>query len=260
MSDAHKARNAAIAARAKREAEEAAAASGKTPGYSVIDAVGLPETTLPSALVQLLPENSAPAPWRTHCRVITWMHAASPAAIEAFPAPIRPAGVALVAWALVRYERTPVGPYNEIAVTLLPDGGDGYGHIPFIAVDSYPSIVGGRANWLLPKSLARFVWTADGLSANATADAPTKPGWSITVNAAPTGDPAQTSIPSNVKQVSRAGAVRRFSGTMAGRMQPASVKVEGVAEGPLAALLVPGQHDGTLLADCKFEVGPLDPA
>jgi len=259
MSDAHKLRNAAFAARQKREAEDAAAASGAAT-YGVAEAVGLPESQLPVELVRLLPEKVAGAPWRTQCRVVTWMHPVAPAALDAFPAPIRPAGIALAAWALVRYEHTPVGPYDELAVTLLPEGGDGYGHIPFIAVDSYPSIVGGRANWLLPKSLARFVWSEDSLSANVTADAPAKPGWSLTINVMPSGEPAATAIPSNVKQVSTAGVVRRFTGTMGGSMQPAAVNVEGVAEGPLAPLLVSGRYDGSLLSGCTFDVGGLSPA
>jgi hypothetical protein len=258
MTDASKLRNAAIAARQKREAEEAAAASGAA-RYAVADAVGLPESVLPVQLVQLLPEKVAAAPWRTQCRIITWMHPVAPAAVEALPAPIRSAGISLAAWALVRYEHTPVGPYDELAVTLLPEGGDGYGHIPFIAVDSYPSIVGGRANWLLPKSLARFVWAEDSMSANVTADAPAKPGWSLTVNVTAWGTPAATAIPSNVQQVSSSGAVRRFTGTMGGAMQPAAVNVEGVAEGPLASLLVSGRYDGTLLTEATFEVGGLNP-
>jgi hypothetical protein len=258
MSDASKLRNAAIAARQKREAEEAAAKSGSTT-YAVSDAIGLPESALPAELIRLLPEKVAAAPWRTLCRVVTWMHPVAPAAIEALPAPIRSAGISLAAWALVRYENTPVGPYDELAVTLLPEAADGYGHIPFIAVDSYPSIVGGRANWLLPKSLARFVWSEDNLSANVTADAPAKPGWSLTVNITPLGEPAATAIPSNVQQVSAQGAVRRFTGTMGGAMQPAAVNVDAVAEGPLAPLLVSGRYDGTLLHDCNFEVGGLSP-
>jgi hypothetical protein len=47
-------------------------------------------------------------------------------------------------------------PLSHRHLALIPDGGDGYGHIPFIVVDLLPSIVGGRVNWLLPKALARF--------------------------------------------------------------------------------------------------------
>jgi hypothetical protein len=113
---------------------------------------------------------------------------------------------------------------------------------------------------LLPKSLARFVWSEDSLSANVTADAPAKPGWSLTINTTTVGEPAQTSIPSNVQQVSTSGAVRRFTGTIGGAMQAAAVNVEGVAEGPLASLLVSGRYDGTLVTDATFEVGGLHPA
>jgi hypothetical protein len=257
MSDASRLRNQAFAARAKREAEEAAAVTGAP--YGVLDACGLPETALPAALVQLLPHKVAGAPWRTQCQVITWMHPIDAAALEALPASIRHDGVALAAWALVRYAQTPVGPYDEVAVTVIPGGGDGYGHIPFIAVDSYPSIVGGRVNWLLPKALARFVWAENSLSANVTADAPAKPGWSLTVTATPSGNATTAAIPSNVQQVSTGGTVRRFTGTMSGTMWPASVSVDGVAEGPLATLLVSGQYDGTVIADCDFEVGGLNP-
>jgi len=227
--------------------------------YSVTAAAGLPETELPNALVDLLPPSVAGAPWRTRCRVATWMHQVDESALDAFPKVIRPDGIALVAWALVRYEHTPVGPYDEIAATLIPDGGDGYGHIPFIAVDSYPSIVGGRTNWLLPKSLARFVWSKDNLSANVTADAPAKPGWSINVTVWPTGEATKQKIPNQVQQVSVDGEVRRFDGQIAGSMQAATVTVDGVAEGPLSTLMVSGSYAGTVLSDCKFEVGALNP-
>jgi hypothetical protein len=257
MSDAHKLRNAAIAARAKREAEEAA--GGAIAVYGVTDALGLPEANLPTPLVELLPKSVPPAPWKTLCDTVTWVHPATPAALEAVPAPIRPTGNALVAWALVRYEQTPVGPYSEIAATLIPDGGDGYGHIPFIAVDSYPSIVGGRANWLLPKSLARFVWSEDSLAVNVTADAPAKPGWSIIVTIAPSGPATQMEIPNRVQQVSTSGQVRRFEGSLVGAMYPATITVDGVAEGPLAALLGSGVFQGSVITGCKFDVGGLNP-
>jgi hypothetical protein len=165
--------------------------------------------------------------------------------------------VALVAWALVRYDETPVGPYSEVAATLIPGSGDGYGHIPFIVVDSLPSIVGGRANWLLPKALAHFDWSADGRSVTARSDQPAEPAWSISVRYEAAGEPSPVSIPNHVRQVSTAGVAHRFEGTIAGSLSPTRVGVSGAADGPLAALLVPGQYDGTLIADCQFDVGPL---
>lgn len=224
--------------------------------YAVSAAAGLPETALPDSLVEQLPTSVAAAPWRTRCQVVTWYHPANAAAIEAFPHAIRPDAVALVAWALVRYIDTPVGPYSEVAATLMPENGD-YGHIPFIVVDSLPSIVGGRVNWLLPKALARFDWSDDGLSVTATADAPAEPTWRIAVRCSPSGGTTPTTLPSRVAQASTDGVVGRADGTMNGSLTSATVEVDGHADGPLAALLQPGTYDGALMSDCTFEVGPL---
>lgn len=225
--------------------------------YGLTAAAGLPETQLPDSLVAQLPETAAPAPWHTKCQVVTWHHPAGEAAIETFPDAIRPNAVALIAWALVRYVDTPVGPYSEIAATLMPDDGDGYGHIPFIVVDSLPSIVGGRANWLLPKALARFDWSDDGLSVSVTSDQPATPGWSIAVQCLPTDAAFPASLPSHVQQVSTDGAVGRVDSELAGSLAAAAIHVDGHADGPLAALLRPGHYDGSILRDCEFNVGPL---
>jgi hypothetical protein len=185
------------------------------------------------------------------------MHPAALEALDAFPEPIRPTGSALVAWALVRYAETPVGPYSEIAATLIPDDGDGYGHIPFIVVDSLPSIVGGRANWLLPKALARFDWSDDGRSVTANSEQPQQPAWSIQLSYRPTGDVAELSMPNHVQQVSTEGLVRRFDGEVTGSLQPATVDVSCHADGPLATLLRAGSYDGSVMTGCRFDVGPL---
>ena len=214
---------------------------------------------LPAALVARLPSSAAGPPWQTRCHVVTWLHAARPAALEAFPAAIRPERLALVAWALVRYEDTPVGPYSEVAATLIPDGGDGYGHIPFIVVDSLPSIVGGRVNWLLPKALARFEWSEDGRAVTVTSDEPATPAWSISVSFSSAEPPSVVTIPNLVQQVSVDGVVRRFGGELTGSMRAGTVDVDGHADGPLAALLVPGSHPATGMKDCEFGVGGLDP-
>jgi hypothetical protein len=225
--------------------------------YAVTDAAGLPETDLPDTLLAQLPDSVALAPWHTRCQVVTWLHPVTDAALETFPDAIRPDSVALVAWALVRYDDTPVGPYSEVAATLIPGSGDGYGHIPFIVVDSLPSIVGGRANWLLPKALARFEWSADGRSVTARADQPSTPSWTISVRYEPVGEANAASVPNHVQQVSTEGIVRRFDGTIAGSMSSARVEVGGHADGPLSALLVPGRYDGTVITSCEFDVGPL---
>jgi hypothetical protein len=229
-----------------------------TTPYPITSAAGLPETELPDSLIARLPDSVAAAPWQTKCQVVAWMHEVDAAAIEAFPAAIRPDSVALVAWALVRYEDTPVGPYSEIAATLIPNGGDGYGHIPFIVVDSLPSIVGGRANWLLPKALADFDWSEDGKSVTVTSGEPSSPAWSISVSYETSGDISAVTVPNHVEQVSTDGVVRRFDGDLSGSMQTGTVQVDGHADGPLAALLRIGSHDATTMTHCQFDVGPLN--
>jgi hypothetical protein len=230
-----------------------------TAAYAVTQAAGLPETRLPYELLAKLPTSVAGAPWRTKCEVVTWMHPVDDAAIEVFPDAIRPESIALVAWALVRYEDTPVGPYSEIAATLIPNGEDGYGHIPFIVVDSLASIVGGRANWLLPKALASFTWSEDGRSVDAASDQPETPAWSMRIEFQPSGEASPLSIPNHVQQVTTDGVVRRFDGSINGSMTAATVVVAGHADGPVAALLRPGSYDGSIMADCEFDVGPLNP-
>jgi len=225
--------------------------------YAVSAAVGLPETVLPESLIARLPEAAsvAPAPWATKCQVVSWLHAIDSDAAAILPEPIRRDGLSIVAWALVRYDETPVGPYNEIAATLLPD--DGIGHIPFIVVDSLPSIVGGRANWLLPKALARFDWSDDFASVAVSPLEPATPAWSVSLHIEASGQATPLTIPSNLQQVASDGHVGGCAGTMEGAMRSATVTVDGHADGPLAALLKPGAYDGTIQSECTFTCGPL---
>jgi Acetoacetate decarboxylase (ADC) len=229
-----------------------------TATYAVTQAAGLPETTLPYELLAKLPTSVSAAPWQTRCEVVTWLHPLDDAALETLPETIRPAGIALVAWALVRYADTPVGPYSEIAATLIPADGSEYGHIPFIVVDSLASIVGGRANWLLPKALARFDWADDGLSVATSSEQPETPAWSINVRYTVSGDAAPLTMANHVQQVSTEGVVRRFDGEVSGSMRSATIDVDGQADGPLATLLRPGHYDGSVMSDCQFDVGPLN--
>ena len=118
-----------------------------------------------------------------------------------------------------RSARTPRSPRRWC-----PDGGDGYGHIPFIVVDSLASIVGGRANWLLPKALARFDWlstdSAAGSEGSVTivGEQPAKPAWSITVQFSTSGEASPLSLENHVQQVTNDGDVHRFDGEMTGQL------------------------------------------
>jgi hypothetical protein len=139
---------------------------------------GLPESRLSDADLARLPAGSATAPWRCRARAVVWYQRAKHPDF-AWSASTLP--VAVVAF--VDYEDTPVGPYQEVvAAAAVRRGRRVMGQVPFIAVNSLPSVHGGRANWALPKTTATFRGgVADG-AVSARGD-----GWSMTVLAARTG-------------------------------------------------------------------------
>ncbi len=72
-----------------------------------------------------------------------WWHRAALGSGALLPTGLRP-GPPVAVGAFVRYLDSPVGAYDEVlACPHLLTGGRL--HIPFIAVDSLPSVVGGRA-------------------------------------------------------------------------------------------------------------------
>jgi len=125
------------------------------------EVAGVPESALADADAARLPEGSAPAPWDMVLDAVVWVHRAAPAAREWLPRALRGRRLLPVTvGALISYRETPVGPYREVlgSPVLLAEWPLPAAVIPFIAVDSLASVHGGRANWQLPKSLARFEW------------------------------------------------------------------------------------------------------
>ncbi len=156
----------------------------------------------------------APAPWDVVLDAVVWFHRAS-------------------VGALIRYRETPVGPYHEVLFSpgVLPGT-----TIPFIAVDSEPSVQGGRENWTLPKTLARFDWPALAEGED----------WSVraTVRARPRRFPV-------------AGLVRTrqpigvFFTRARGRARLGSVEVEARGATPLRS----GRHPALILEGVRGVVG-----
>jgi Acetoacetate decarboxylase (ADC) len=101
-------------------------------------------------------------PWRVSSHALIWAARADKRARRAIQALVPEevsAGATPIATlgALIRYLDTPVGPYSEIIGAIIyRRGGTVFSHIPFIAVDSPASVVAGRTNWALPKTLASF--------------------------------------------------------------------------------------------------------
>jgi hypothetical protein len=120
---------------------------------------GVPETVLSDALLDELPDTVAAAPWHGKARGLFWWKRLDAAGREAAASALPPElgtdlRITAAAGALISYLETPVGQYREIIGMLIARRGARLiVHVPFIAVDSRASIVGGRANWALPKTL-----------------------------------------------------------------------------------------------------------
>ncbi|MGX9672901.1 acetoacetate decarboxylase family protein [Mycobacterium sp. HM-7] len=135
-----------------------------TTSPKVVDlgAAGVRETELDKSIESSLPPNRAPAPWIGGGHGIWWGRrvSADGAAVlkRQLPETIqRDATPVAVLGFLLNWTDTPVGQYGEIgALVVMRRRYSVFGHVPFIAVDSPASLVGGRDNWAIPKTLATF--------------------------------------------------------------------------------------------------------
>jgi hypothetical protein len=213
---------------------------------------GVPECALDAATVAALPDGVAPAPWTVTCSAITWYGRGGRAAGAAVGPAVAPSGRALVTiGGLVSYRDTPVGPYHEAFGTVAVRRGRGVrGSIPFLAVDSLPSLVGGRANWSLPKCLAEFTGEPSASGATMTAQGD---GWTIRATARPFGPRYPVPMSGRLVQPWPDGEVRECVLTGGGRSRSAVVTVEVAStRGTLPVWLRPGRHLGGVLLDTTF--------
>jgi hypothetical protein len=192
-----------------------------------------------------------PAPWRSEIDAVLWWHRATPAARDRLPPALAGrAGLPVTLGGLIAYRRGPVGPYREVFGTpLMLRGGPALSHVAFMAVDSAPSVAGGRGNWALPKELARFDGDA-GRPGRVTARGD---GWAlaVTARARPRAVPAYARF--SCAQVWPDRSVRDFAVSVRGRARVGSVEVghEDPAS-PLAAWLVAGRHPAVLVSGAQL--------
>lgn len=187
---------------------------------------GLPETAVPASVLDRLPATSPPPPWRLRTRAVVWLSRGRAPVPGHRTLPVTVAAV-------VDYLDGPVGPYREVfAGVLLRRLGPPAVHVPFIAVDSLPSLRAGRVHWGLPKTLAGF--TGDvGDRVRAEGD-----GWSVSVDTRAYGPWLPAAAPVTARQGDRRTLV-----TMRGRVRAAVVAVD--AAGPaLGGWLGRGRHLG----------------
>ena len=236
-----------------------APATGASPELRALP--GAPETRLTAALAELLPGSTPAPPWRCRVQAVLWWHRASPAALAVLPPQLRDrARRPLVPWPLVvgplvvgaavRYLDSPVGPYEEVlgGVLLLP----GTLHLPFLAVDSFASLQGGRAHWALPKTLATVRRQPTG---EVVADGA---GWRIGVTPHPYGPALPVAGRLRGRQIDAAGAAVSSTVTGYGRGRPARVDVQVGTDlagepGSIGGWLRSGRHPGAVVG-CRLRV------
>ena len=226
----------------------------------VLEIEAVPESALGEADAARLPAESAPAPWATVLDAVVWFHRAAPGAREHLPAPLRGRrSLPVTVGALIRYRETPVGPYHEVLASpvLLASARGPEAVVPFIAVDSIASVHGGRENWALPKTLARFAWP-ERLQGGFELDAEGE-RWSVhaTVSARPRPLPLAASLRN--RQVRPDGTELTFASAARGRARLASVEIE--SRGPtLPGWLCSGRHPAFVLEGARVEVAAARPA
>lgn len=217
---------------------------------------GVPETRIPDALVGDLPPNRAPAPWDVRCSSVVWWSRANESAANALPSALQGEATPVsVIGGLVRYDETPVGPYDEVFGVIAYRVGRRIGAtVTFMAVDSPASLVGGRTNWSMPKTLAAFEGApVSGQSFNAVSELGST--WKVSANARAFGPPLPVFSRARVMQQFPDGVLRGSRLKARGRMRLARVQVAVDSSSGLPDWFVPGRHTGALVSGTRFSLG-----
>jgi len=216
---------------------------------------GIPEALLSDALAATLPENLSEAPWECRCVGLLWTGRGGRSAAAALPQALAGSSALGVVGGFVRYQHTPVGTYDEVlGMVGSRDGVRPWGSVAFMAVDSPSSLVGGRTNWAMPKTLARF----DGdIGAGRTFAATSADGLDWHVQATPKvlGPAVPLKSKAIAKQQFADGRIGSSLLEFSGRVRPALVTVEVESQGPLASWLRPGRHLGGVVESATFTLG-----
>jgi len=216
---------------------------------------GIAETALSDALVATLPQNLAPAPWECHCSALIWVTRGGAAASAVLPPALAGSAALVTVGGFVRYTDTPVGPYDEVLgmvgtwTGLFPSV-----NVALMAVDSQASLVGGRSNWAMPKTLARFDGDVSAGSTMTGTGAGPMP-WSVSATSWSIGPAIPYRTRTRARQQFADGRVGDSVLTFAGRVRLAVVTTEVSSEGTLARWLRPGRHLGALIENATFTLG-----
>lgn len=203
----------------------------------------VPESRLPAELAAQLPTSTPPAPWPCRVRAVLWLQRATSPLPAGSPFAGRTRNLAIGGF--IDYLESPVGPYREVlAGQLLRGLGLPVVHIPFIAVDSLPSVHGGRTHWDLPKAYAEFSGDIGAGQIRADGEA-----WSVSASAVPYGLRFPVIGPLHNDQ-----GRGRATSSLRGTARLARIEVSANGES-LTGWLGHGTHLG-LVAEGRMVVGP----
>ena len=224
---------------------------------SLASVSGVVETLLTEEVLASLPANEASAPWTCRCQAIVWSDRGTRAANRALPSAIgHGAKVLGVIGGMVRYLDTPVGEYNEVLGAVgFRQGHSVRASVVFMAVDSPTSLVGGRTNWGMPKTLARFGGNFDGRKAGGarvSATGSVGPSWSVSATARALGPTVPMVSSFTVLQQFADGEVRSSRLKAKGRARPALVTTHVESEGTLPDWLRGGRRLGAIVESMTF--------
>lgn len=216
---------------------------------------GVPETTVSAALLERLPANEAPAPWDCVCEAVMWFGRGGAAARQALPPSLRDDSPALVVvGAMVRYLETPVGAYDEvIGMVGSRSGARPWGSVAFMSVDSETSLVGGRTNWAMPKTLGAFDGDI-GSGRTITAAGADETRWRVSATPKVLGPALPLRATGRARQEFPGGRVGQSTMRGQGRIRPAVVTVDVDSDGPLPTWLRTGRHLGAVLERGTFSL------
>ncbi len=209
----------------------------------ILTVPGVLDADLPDGVRAGLPERTPPAPWRSNVETTVWGFRSTPASASAVPAGLVPS-LPIGAAAFVNYLDGAVGPYHEVLATpRCVRAGGLSGYVPFIAVDSLPSIHGGRTNWALPKVFAHFSGepAAEGRLSGVGVD------WSIGADVRQRGPWFPILVGASCAQPWPDGSTRLFWSVFRGRARIASVDVEVSGPESLTSVLPAGRHPGLVI-------------
>jgi hypothetical protein len=212
---------------------------------------GVAESRLSGAIAATLPAGAPAAPWDCDSVAVIWWSrprgVAGSTASDVVPGGGRPV---VVLGGMVSYRRTPVGTYHEVFGGVGLRRGRGVAVcIPFMAVDSRESVVGGRQNWSLPKVLASFTGEP-GPRAPVTAEGD---GWAVRATARPIAPRIPVRMNGRVAQRWPDGLVRSSVLTGRGKSTLCRVTVDVTSSvGDLPTWLRPGSRFGVITSDVNF--------